>query len=330
MKPLETYHRRWHKFMFYLTHAHFEVLPYEWVKKDIVPIKRDFALLPEDVRDYLQKRIDYCCAITTPFDVHELAKDMVERKGNRLTRIADFHRDHNSSYFFDLSEYLPYFPKDHYFFYEFGDVTHVPERPTIVKSRPIAGDNRNSVLMRLDSFRHFYVYPDPYDFSQKQDKLVWRGGVHQPHRLNFVKQYHQHPLCDVGCVHKNSIGQAYHREFLSVKQQMAYKYILSIEGNDVATNLKWISASHSVCFMTRPKYETWFAEGLLIPNVHYVALEDDYSDLDEKLKFYQAHPEAAQKIISAAQAYIQPFLNKKWEKIANVLVLDKYFGLAGK
>jgi protein lpsA len=115
---------------------------------------------------------------------------------------------------------------------------------------------------------------------------------------------------------------------MSVGQQLQYKYILSIEGNDVATNLKWILASRSLCFMTTPVYETWLLEGLLQPEVHYVHLQPDYSDFEEKLAFYQQHPDAAERIIRNANAYMQPFFNSRQELITSLLVMQKYFELA--
>lgn len=322
MRPIEIYHRRLHRLGYYARHAYL-LLPYTLRRRDFSDIEHAFRLLPNDVQHYLNERIQLCNRQNDAFNLQPSGNESV-------VRIDQFRLQHNSTYFFDLADYLSYFPAHYEFAYEFGDVTHVPSTPTLVKSRPILTNNdkknnKNSILMRLDSVRHFYTYPDTLPFTQKQAKLVWRGAAHQSQRLTFLQRFHQHPLCDVGCIHKKSLGQPYHREFLSIKQQQAYRYILSIEGNDVATNLKWILASHSLCFMTRPKFETWFLESQLQPHVHYVLLEDDYSDLDEKLAFYQAHPDAAQKIIAAGQAYIRPFMNLQWERIANVLVLKKYF-----
>ena len=98
-----------------------------------------------------------------------------------------------------------------------------------------------------------------------------------------------------------------------------------MEGNDVATNTKWIMASRSLCVMTTPKFETWLMEGLLQPDVHFVHIEDDYANLDEKLAFYIAHPQAAEKIINNANQWISQFFNRKQELITAVLVLQKYF-----
>jgi hypothetical protein len=61
-----------------------------------------------------------------------------------------------------------------------------------------------------------------------------------------------------------------------------YRYLVSVEGNDVATNLKWALASGCVVLMPKPRVETFFAEGMLKPYVHYVPISDDTSDLEEK------------------------------------------------
>ena len=56
---------------------------------------------------------------------------------------------------------------------------------------------------------------------------------------------------------------------------------MSLEGIDVATNLKWIMSSNSLCFSPKLRYETWFMEGKLVPGVHFVEVRDDFDDLAE-------------------------------------------------
>jgi spore maturation protein CgeB len=68
-------------------------------------------------------------------------------------------------------------------------------------------------------------------------------------------------------------------------------------------------------------------EGKLIPNYHYIEVKEDFSDLEERLKYYIEHQDEAEKIIENAHNYIKPFKNKKREKLISLLVLDKYFKL---
>ena len=117
---------------------------------------------------------------------------------------------------------------------------------------------------------------------------------------------------------------------MSINEQLQYKFILSIEGNDVATNTKWIMSSNSLCFMTKPKFETWFMEGRLKPNYHYVLVKDDYSDLEEKVQYYISNPAEAKNIISNANKYTAQFLDKKSEDWLNLKVLESYFKLSGQ
>ena len=89
-------------------------------------------------------------------------------------------------------------------------------------------------------------------------------------------------------------------------------------------------SSNSLCFMTKPKFETWFMEGKLISNYHYVLVEDDYSDLEEKVQYYIDNPAEAKHIISNANKYTKQFLDKKAEDWLNLKVLEAYFKLSGQ
>ena len=66
---------------------------------------------------------------------------------------------------------------------------------------------------------------------------------------------------------------------LRVAQQLRYKYLIALEGNDVASGLKWMLFSDSVVLMPAVKVATWALEGTLQPFVHYIPLKPDGSDL---------------------------------------------------
>ncbi|MBN2825440.1 MAG: lipopolysaccharide A protein [Campylobacterales bacterium] len=178
--------------------------------------------------------------------------------------------------------------------------------------------------MKLNRVRHFIFVNDSLPYEAKENKLVWRGGVHVPHRIAFMEQFFDHPLCDIGQTNRDKTLK-WIKKRMSIKEQLKYKFILSIEGNDVASNLKWAMSSNCLVMMTKPKYETWFMEGQLIPNHHYVLLQDDYGDLEEKMHYYTQHIDEAKAIIANANAYIEPFKNKQQEDLISYLVLQKYF-----
>jgi hypothetical protein len=172
---------------------------------------------------------------------------------------------------------------------------------------------------------------DKWKFTEKKDMLVGRAHVAQPQRIKFWEMYFNHPMCNLGNINPKLEG---HPEWsvrpMSIEEHLKYKFILCIEGNDVATNLKWVMSSNSLAVMPEPKYETWHMEGRLIPGYHYMAIKDDYSDLEEKLKYYIEHPEEAEKITKNANSYIKKFTDKKIEKIICLMVINKYFQLTGQ
>lgn len=66
-------------------------------------------------------------------------------------------------------------------------------------------------------------------------------------------------------------------------------------------------------------------EGPLQGGVHYIEIKDDYSDLEEKIRYYSTHPEEAKAIIRNAQAFVDQFRDKEREELISLLVLEKYF-----
>lgn len=254
---------------------------------------------------------------------------------NKAQKLA-FHKLKNANfskvYFFDTYEILKYFPKYLHWVFKAGDITSLQEEPTIVKSRPIGEDNENSVLLKLNKIRHFIFVKDRTKFKDKTPKILFRGAAHgKPIRQKFIEMYVNNPMCDVKDTAKDSINpKEWQSKHLSLKEQLKYKYIMAIEGNDVASNLKWIMSSNSIAVMPRPKYETWFMEGCLIPDYHYIEIKEDFSDLIEKVIYYEQNPDKALQIIKNANEYIKPFKDKKREKLISLLVMKKYFEKTGQ
>jgi len=239
--------------------------------------------------------------------------------------LKDFKRPKRGTmYYFDLVQYTRYFKNTLKIKFKFGDVQENQETLTIVKSRPI-DHSGNSVLLKLDALRHYYFVTDKIPYNKKKNEIVWRGYIHKENRRSLVAQFYNHPKCNIGCIPLRDENPDWKKPFISVEEQLQYKFILSIEGHDVATNLKWILSSNSLCFMPTPKFETWFMEGKLIPNVHYVHLKDDYSDMLEKMDYYSKNEEQALAIIKNGQAWVARFQNEKLEKFLSIKVLEAYF-----
>lgn len=271
--------------------------------------------------DYVDDRVNYYCKKFPSFTV-----------GGDGTYFSQLSFQKRSAYYFDFQEVIRFFNQTNRFYHVFGDVIDVPPTPAFVKSRPIAGENRNGVLLKLNKVRHFTFVKDELPFEQKKDMLVWRGKAGVVGRVEFVRNHFDNPLFDIGQTNPpDATGNPeWQKGYMSIADQLLYKCILSIEGFDVASNLKWIMSSNSLCFMKKPRYETWFMEGRLQPGVHYVEVRDDYGDLEEKVQHYTSHKEEALTIIRQANDYCHQFTDSKQERLISLLVMKKYFEKSGQ
>ncbi|MEO9273573.1 glycosyl transferase family 90 [Marinomonas sp. 5E14-1] len=282
--------------------------------------KKLLLRLEREDKEYIKSRVDYYIKKDVSFVLSDQAVSIKELSPRKV----------ESAYYYDMLEVGRFFPKAK-FYYLFGDITYVPDVPSLLKSRPIQNENQNSILLKLNKVRHFNFIEDEMTYGDKVDQIVWRGkSFTTHHRYDVCRKYFNAPNCDIAL--SNPAKRTYETDFtrgrMSISEQLQNKFILSMEGNDVATNLKWIMSSNSLCFMRQPRYETWFMEGTLIPDFHYVLLKDDFSDLLEKVKFYIENPDLAKEIIANANEYVQQFFDEERERLISLLVMKKYIDLS--
>ena len=271
-------------------------------------------------KDYIQMRVNYYNKI----NFKKLPdRDWIPTSSMKIP-------NQGTVYFFDLKEYVRFYPSKFLVRFLFGDITKIPKSPSFVKTRPIKGDNENSVLFKLNKVRHFTYTNDRVKFSDKLNILIGRNAVQQKQRIDFFKKYFDHPLCNLGQINSGTTHDFWLKNKISINEQLKYKFVLCIEGYDVATNLKWVMSSNSIAVMPKPKFESWIMEGKLIPNFHYILIKDDFSDLEERLKYYIKNDSKAYEIIKNANKYIRQFQNKKREDLISLLILEKYFHYSGQ
>jgi len=111
---------------------------------------------------------------------------------------------------------------------------------------------------------------------------------------------------------------------ISVQDMLRYRYIISVEGNDVATNLKWALASNSVVFMPPPTRESIILESNLRPWIHYVPVLHDFTDLTMKIEYCDNNPLVCQNISLAATSFMLPFATRSYIFILGAQVLEAF------
>ncbi len=207
------------------------------------------------------------------------------------------------------------------------------EYPSLQKVRK-TNMHKNAFLLPLEYHRHWIayekIYKKKFQWDTKIDDVVYRGintGIEEKARKNFVEKYIN--KYNVGLIFNKNFQQNQQypelsKEMLSMEDMCQYKYIVSIEGNDKDSGINWKLASNSVVLMRRPKFESWLMEGLLIPFYHYVPLNDEFTDFEEKLEWCKNHPNECKKISENAYKFMSTFCDPKVEFNIYKKIIDFY------
>lgn len=306
-----------------------------------MPLDRAERRLSDAELEEIQRRAEYYVRIKpgTPVEMPTPARAaqlMAIGNGLRTMHVDDFRYPFNdkrkfATYFFDLYPHMRHFPKELIFNYLPGDGPWECPVPTLMKTRLITEGYTNSALCRLNSVRHFRFLNDIIPYEAKSDIPVSRNFVmDQPWRDRLLELYAEDPRADFGQINPNPAHPQWVKPFVSIEDHLKHKFILCIQGNDVATNLKWVMSSNSIAVMPRPTVESWFMEAKLIPGVHYIEIKDDYSDLFEQLDHYLSRPDEAAEIIRNAHAWVDRFRNLTVEDITMRHTLNRYFTLTNQ
>jgi hypothetical protein len=99
---------------------------------------------------------------------------------------------------------------------------------------------------------------------------------------------------------------------ISIDKQLAYKYILSIDGNTWAWDRPiWIMSSNSLFFKYESENVGWYYE-LLKEDVHYVSVNRD--NMEKKYNFFENNTNQALEIIYNSQKFVDDYCSKEsWE-----------------
>ncbi len=253
-----------------------------------------------------------------------------------LISVKDFRYPFNqktkhSTYFFDFYPFIRRFSDELKFHYIAGDIDYEPEKPTFVKARPVTDSHSNSVILRLNSIRHFRFVNDIVPYEKKDNVIVSRNEVRQqPWRSLLLEKYIGHEMTDFGQINSDASRPEWVKPYLSISEQLKHKFVMCLQGHDVATNLKWVMSSNSVAVMPRPTIESWYMEAQLKPDYHYIEIKSDYSDLMEKVEWFITHPSDSKEIIHNAQQWVSRFKNIRVERIIMEEVVKRYFKLTGQ
>ena len=238
--------------------------------------------------------------------------------------------------FIDLLKQMNEKDKNNFFLYLWGDISHDPKiEGLICKTRPI--NNDSIIIQKLEIERHWgyinKIKKLDVIYSKKKNVCVWRGGTtgyrrRRGSRYTLVPKFFKSKFADVGfseVIQDKKNYKIFKKNRLNVAEQLKYKFIISCEGNDVASGLKWQLYSNSIVLMVKPTTESWAMENLLKPFVHYVPLSDDFSDLEDKYNWCLNNELKCIEISKNATNFIEQFLHEEKENKIRIGIMKKYF-----
>ena len=80
------------------------------------------------------------------------------------------------------------------------------------------------------------------------------------------------------------------------KEQLQHKALIVMEGNDLATGLRWSLLSRSVVMMPPPERTSWAMEEWLEPWTHYIPLNRNLTNVEEMVQWILSNDKEARRI----------------------------------
>ena len=210
-----------------------------------------------------------------------------------LTSIIDYIKQNYIVPIIDLFNSDSLF-KECNFLHRPDDVFFHCDIPILTKTRPI-GESYNILLKIFDQERHWdmvsKIHTLDTEYHSKNNKLIWRGcsngflfSEDRPSRLTLCKKFynHENKMIDIGFSDVTLPEyNIYIKNRMTIEEQLKSKFIISLEGGDVGTSLKWLLASNSTVIMPKPTMVSWLMEDKLEPWIHYVPINNNYDNLIE-------------------------------------------------
>ncbi len=191
------------------------------------------------------------------------------------------------------------------------------------------------IVWKLATSRHYRQLYDVFrhdtPWEAKENKAVFRGQLtgalegydkkvddmtncQTMRRCRLIVEMHGSPYVDAKLTSTRERlpevlnGIPLTGETFTIREMMKFKGIIMLEGNDVASGLKWTLLSQSIVLMPPPRHTSWAMEELLKPWVHYVPLNEDATDATEKMKWVVEHDEEARAIAQRGTQWMEDLI----------------------
>jgi hypothetical protein len=157
-------------------------------------------------------------------------------------------------------------------------------------------------------------------WEDKQYKCVWRGNVNNSTNANLIN-YNKTDLTQRQYFKKLYDSNTFNNinadnNHLSIPEQLQYKYILDIDGySNTWDATVWKLYSGSILLKTNSIWKQWYYDDGFAEWIHYVPVENDFSNLNEIIDWCINNDVKCKQIIENAKKFVLEKLN--WEYVKN-------------
>jgi hypothetical protein len=103
--------------------------------------------------------------------------------------------------------------------------------------------------------------------------------------------------------------------FMNLVEQSKHKYIVHIDGNVAAYRLLHTMMTGSLILKVKGKYTMW-TDHMVKDGVHYIGINEDLSDLEEKIRWCMEHDTECETIAQNAYEFAKMALSKEYVDVA--------------
>lgn len=151
-----------------------------------------------------------------------------------------------------------------------------------------------------------------YNWRDKISKCVYRGNLENGSRENFIQDSNMnHRQYFYELSKKKDWNQIldFEKKYMKIEDQLRYKYIVDLDGyTNSWEGLIWKLYSGSVVLKQKSIWKQWYYDELK-EWVHYIPLENDLSDFENKIKWCLENDELCQKIASNSRKFVSEKLS---------------------
>ena len=147
-------------------------------------------------------------------------------------------------------------------------------------------------------------------------------------KLNSSAENTREGLMDIGLTYFAEIIGQPNAPYIPMEAQLAYKYVLNLDGFSISARLPWLLANEQVVLKDlHAEYQTFFSDALK-PWIHYVPVgTHHYADIFDVVRYLRANQDIAYKIRENGRQFAQQYLSTQARHCYIFKLLTEYASL---